>query len=92
MRIKHWQGYGSVNAKKLSKGKTQDNCTKLVVEVTGNHEWGLVRNDVYDVHRWLVGRFVKDCPSYRNITNMRITEDESGDVDKAVYEITYRPE
>ena len=92
MRLKHWQGYGTVNARKLSKGKAGDNCTRLVIEVTGNHEYGIVRNDVYDVHRWLVRRFTKDCPDYRCIQTMHVTEDEIDGMDRATYEIVYRPE
>ena len=90
MRLKHWQGYGSVNAKKLSKGPAPDGRTRLVIEVTGHHEWGLVRDDVYDVHRWLVQRFVKDCPNYQNIESMHITENRIDNVDQAVYSIIYR--
>ena len=54
MRIKHWQGYGCVNATKI-----KDNSCKLHVRVTGNHEWGLYRNDLYDLYNWLVKRFDK---------------------------------
>lgn len=91
MRIKHWQGYGSVNARKLSSSPVADGI-RLVIEVTGNHECGLVRNDAYDVHRWLVSRFAKDCPDYRCIRDLRVTSDETGDTDMARYEIIYRPE
>ena len=52
MKIKHWQGYGTVDAVKL-KSKDFD----LVVKVSGNHEWGLRRDDTYDLFRWLVQRF-----------------------------------
>lgn len=59
MRIKHFTNYGSVQARKVSK-TTTNNKTKLVVEVKGNHEWGLVRDDIYDVRRWLFNRFEKN--------------------------------
>ena len=60
MRIKHWQGYGTVTAKKLSKRLT-GRGTMLRVMVQGNHEWGLVREDKYDLKRWLIDRFDKDA-------------------------------
>jgi len=66
MKIKHFAGYGCVNAKKLSK-KTIKGKTELKVEVTGNHEWGLYRRDIYDLKRWLIDRFdktVKDMSPY----------------------------
>lgn len=52
MKIKHWQGYGTLSAKKLS-----SSADTLVVEVWGNHEWGLERNDMYGVFNWLVRKF-----------------------------------
>ena len=54
MKIKHWQGYGTVNAVKV-KSREFD----LVVKVSGNHEWGLRRDDMFDVFNWLVKRFDK---------------------------------
>ena len=55
MKLKHWQGYGTINAKVLS--KKQDT---VVIEVWGNHECGLRREgDKYGVEKWLggIGRF-----------------------------------
>lgn len=44
MKIKHFAGYGSVNAVKLSKKNITDTFgnekVELVVKVSGNHEWG----------------------------------------------------
>lgn len=57
MKIKHWQGYGSVNyyvVKKTSK--------ELIVDVYGDHEWGL-QND-YSAKEWLFDRIMK---KYSNI-------------------------
>lgn len=51
MKIKHWQGYGSVNATRVK----DKSC--LHIRVTGNHECGLERRDDYDVWWWLVMRF-----------------------------------
>ena len=38
MKIKHWQGYGSVNMKVLL-----NTPKKVIIEVYGNHEYGLER-------------------------------------------------
>lgn len=69
MKIKHFQGYGSVTATKVSKASVTDfsngfaeKKTKLVVKVKGNHEWGLNTNDDYNAIRWLIPRFGKDAP------------------------------
>ena len=59
MRIKHWQGYGCVNARKVKDGS----CT-LHIRVEGNHEWGIVRDDYFDLYHWLVVRFDKDVQDY----------------------------
>ena len=73
MKIKHWQGYGTVNAKKIS-AKEENGIKTLMIEVTGNHEYGLVRNDIYDVYNWLVKRFDKTVPDYRHIRSLDIVE------------------
>ena len=88
MKLKHWQGYGTVNAKRVSNTKNDDGTKTLEISVTGMHEYGLVRNDTYDIHRWLVARFAKDCPDYRRIESMAIVENADDDV---LYRITYRP-
>ena len=59
MRIKHFTGYGSVQAKRI-----KDENHTLHVRVQGNHEWGIKRTDEIDVFNWLVRRFDKrfcDC-------------------------------
>ena len=92
MKIKHFQGYGSVQAKKVSK-TTIGNKTKLVVEVKGNHEWGLVRNDIYDVKRWLFDKFEKNFKGEYYDISMTINDDyvnENGiDVEVATYTFIY---
>ena len=92
MKIKHFQGYGSVQAKKLSK-TTIGNKTKLVVEVKGNHEWGLVRDDVYDAKRWLFDRFEKNFNGNYYDIEMTIKDDYvregSIDVEVATYTFVY---
>ena len=34
--------------------------TELILQVKGNHEYGLVRNDAYDVRRWIFNKFEKN--------------------------------
>ena len=94
MKIKHWQGYGCVNAKKIKKS-TKRGMTTLVVEVTGNHEWGLRRDDMYDLKRWLVDRFdrsAKDIPYWNMeyVCGVDYFKAENGcDTERAIYTFTY---
>lgn len=68
MKIKHWQGYGTVEAVKV-----KDFTCDLHIKVTGNHEYGLERNDTYDVFRWLVKRFKRNIGNDdRIIENMKL--------------------
>ncbi len=89
MRIKHFAGYGSVEAKKTSTRKLPDGTRELVVMVTGNHEWGLERNDRYDLFRWLVKRFDKTVTDDREIISYRYDDDyirlNGLDVEQCVY-------
>ena len=91
MRIKHWQGYGTVNARKI-----RDTGSCLIVEVSGNHEYGLVRQDRYDVFKWLVKRFNKTIADYTQITDLQIEDGykkiDGLDVEVATYYIYYRKE
>lgn len=92
MKIKHFAGYGSVQARKVSKTKYGDK-TKLVVEVKGNHEWGLVRNDIYDVRCWIFNKFEKNFNGEDYDISMSIKDDyvnENGiDVEVATYTFIY---
>lgn len=92
MKIKHFAGYGSVQAKKVSK-TTIGNRTKLVVEVKGNHEWGLVRDDIYDVRRWLFNKFEKNFNGEDYEISMSIEDDyvkeNNIDVEVATYTFEY---
>ena len=92
MKIKHFAGYGSVQARKVSK-TTSGGRTKLVVEVKGNHEWGLVRDDIYDVRRWLFNRFEKNFNGEDYDIDMDIKDgyvQENGlDVEVAIYTFEY---
>ena len=60
MKIKHFAGYGCVNAHKVQK----DYSVRLHIVVEGNHEWGIIREDEYDLWNWLVRRFEHDVCSY----------------------------
>ena len=59
MRIKHFAGYGCVEAKRIPNAS----CT-LHVHVEGDHEWGLRRDDDYDLFNWLVKRFDRSVTDY----------------------------
>ena len=65
MRIKHFMGYGSVNAKVVEKGLKTDVDNGLLrkylkINVWGNHEYGLDRSEYYDdVNNWLVKKVAK---------------------------------
>lgn len=91
MKIKHWQGYGTVSAQKI-----KDKSCTLHVRVTGNHEWGLRRDDLYDLYNWLVRRFDKSVPDvYEWLRSARVLINEGStvidglDVDTCDYYFTY---
>lgn len=54
MKVKHWAGYGCVEAKKM---KSYNNWTNILVR--GNHEWGLEPRcfNKFDWYNWLGKRF-----------------------------------
>lgn len=60
MKIKHFAGYGTVNAKKIFR-KDINRTTTLRVLITGNHEYGLSKpfNDPYLIYNWIVKRYDK---------------------------------
>lgn len=94
MKLKHWQGYGSVDVKKIASYPAGHSKSKAIIKVTGNHEYGIVREDPYDVFRWLGKRFFPDCQDYRRIQDLNVipgTEKDAdgNDVDTAIYEVTY---
>lgn len=81
MKIKHWQGYGCVNAEKI------ESCDGyLKIRVWGNHEYGLERNDTYDVFNWLVKRFSRKHKDYTEIASM-ITDDGYEKIDGLYTEV-----
>lgn len=59
MRIKHWAGYGCVNARRIN-----DGAATLHIRVEGLHECGLERGtwDTYGLYEWLVKRFDRTVP------------------------------
>lgn len=97
MRVKHFAGYGSVEVKKVSKkpiiNDYGENKTEMVLQVKGNHEWGLVRNDIYDVKRWIFEKFEKNFKGNDYDIYMDIKDDyinENGiDVEVATYTFVY---
>ena len=92
MKIKHFAGYGSVNAKKLEVKTNLDGTKTIKIVVSGDHEWGLVREDKYDIFRWLLKRFAKDVgEDYRCIRSMKVDHDYSQKIDTVTYTITYEP-
>lgn len=95
MKIKHWQGYGTVDAKKVSK-TTAKGYTTLVIRVTGDHEWGLVCKDIYHLKRWLIDRFDKSAPeddhTYLWRFDCKFVEIDGKQVESCVYTFTYPAE
>lgn len=93
MKLKHWQGYGSINATKKSRRVSGDKIT-LIIEIIGNHECGIIRNDKYDLYNWLVKRFDKTVTDYRQIEDVKIHERtvtyNGKETDCAVYEFIIR--
>lgn len=99
MKIKHFAGYGTVEATNVSERDLSLTDEKyIVIRVKGNHEYGIYRNDAYDISRWLLPRFVKGFKDgtydYRNIVSMSlypdIEKDDNGEsVDICDYVIIY---
>lgn len=87
-KIKHWAGYGTVQA-----GVIKDGSCKLHVMVTGVHECGLRRDDLSDLYKWLVKRFDKSVPDeltwLRSRPIVDIREDWSWQNDICHYYFTY---
>ena len=94
MKIKHFSGYGIVNAKKISKTEN-DKHVLLVVKVTGNHELGLTRTfyDPYLIANWLVKKFEKSDFDYLSVNYDCLSDYEKDsnkcEIEYAIYTITY---
>lgn len=97
MRVKHFAGYGLVEAKKVSKkpiiNEYGEKKTKMVIRVKGNHERGLVPCDIFDAKKWLFDKFEKNFTKTRFDINIEIENDyikEDGHyVEVAVYTFVY---
>lgn len=89
MRIKHWQGYGCVEAKKISK-QTINGITTLHIKVKGNHECGIHREDRYDISNWLIKRFDKSFSNYKDIIDIKLKDDIEDGIDVCNYYIKYK--
>ncbi len=110
MKIKHWQGYGTVEATKvlqtyidrdeyisryinhITNGQRWEwpryldsNLVELTIRVSGNHEWGLVREDTYDLYNWLVSRFYKKGNDYRDILGWSYEYEYGADEEQCIY-------
>lgn len=67
MKIKHFAGYGSVNAKKIALFK-RNNTTTLIIDVSGDHEKGLRPYIIEDSIKWIAARFysyILNIPTYK---------------------------
>ena len=95
MRIKHFAGYGCVNARRI-----KDNTATLHVRVEGNHEQGVTLPSwqTYLLYNWLVRRFDKDAPSAIDWLHLRPiieihsdfrTDPKLGVIDTCDYYFTY---
>lgn len=65
MKIKHFQGYGTVNVayEKFDNPSHGDPILKITVDGS-MHEQGAVRADAYDIYRWLVERKIPGKDPY----------------------------
>ena len=88
MKIKHWQGYGLLEAKKMP----NDGAT-LHIRVSGDHEYGIHLEDEYDLFNWLIRKFDKSIPDYPTWRRMHpIIEVKDGwnaETDYCDYYFTY---
>ena len=93
MKLKHWQGYGVLDVKRVSTKTSKDpfygDTTTMVIRVKGNHEYGIERDDKYDVFNWLLKRFDKTVTSYRQIKDLKLDSRIENGVDVCDYIITY---
>ena len=97
MKIKHWQGYGIVDAKNISKKKNPDESTSIHIKVTGNHECGIHTEYSWNVSDWLLSKFDKNVKNDRCLLNYRVEDGEDVLVDGVKtetcnYYITYKVE
>lgn len=92
MRIKHFAGYGCINAKKL-KHETKNGITTLIINVSGDHERGLRPFIIEDTIQWLAARFDKNIiniPWYNIYID--INNDYGMPYDSTTYTFKYKKE
>lgn len=97
MRIKHFSGYGSVNAKIVerrldtSTHKEGYILNTIKINVWGNHECGLERDDWYDISQWLLKKVAKLTVDTTDIKNVECHYIPDIDGQEAIqYVITYK--
>ena len=97
MKIKHFSGYGSVNAKVVSRSlntsthKEGYRINTITFNVWGNHECGLKRDDWYDINQWLVKKVAKININYNDIKNVEYHYIDDIDGQEAIqYVVTYK--
>ena len=83
MIIKHWQGYGRLNAKVVEKSKHH-----VVIEVSGSHECGVTTTDPYFIKTWLMAKVAKNWMGVPNYMLDFFVYSES--YEKAIYTIRTR--
>ena len=97
MKIKHYAGYGTVEATKVSERKL-DGERFIRIKVKGNHEYGIHLDDIYEIAHWLLPKFSKEFKdgqkSYWDIKFMQLTDgyekdDKGQTVDTCEYAIVY---
>ena len=95
MKIKHWQGYGVVDAKNVSKKKNDDGSTSIHIKVTGNHEYGIHTEYPWNIAEWLLAKFDKAVKDDRCLLSFRVEDGDDVDVNGVPtntcdYYITYK--
>lgn len=91
MKIKHWQGYGTVDAVKAYR-YVKDGYVYMSINVTGDHEWGLVCDDEYDLKNWLIKRFDKNFKDQKIQYSFESGDDPYSDNECCVYYFVYKEE
>ncbi len=88
MKIKHWQGYGSVSAKVVNKSIDEYFETVSIV-VSGNHECGIdCHHDYSRVNEWLLEKVAKIKTNSWKIKEVTIEDlTENNEVEKLKYNI-----
>lgn len=93
MKLKNFCGYGTINAKKITKN-TYNGETVLSVLVTGNHEQGLIPyyissyND-YLMKKWLIERFDKSTKDISKLNHYTVAEYINIECTAAQYTFVY---